>query len=251
MPPIKHAGPLKRTTLVDQLVESLCQDIFLGSLSPGEQLPPIRQLAVHYGVTVPTLQRAIARLEQMGLVETRQGSGMTVLDPMTCADPTALCAWLAALEPRPAAARRLVADVLELRRGLMVTLLIKIREQIKAPAFQAVRASADRLMKTCAQKPTDRAAILEAEVNMIQSLLMLQPQRAFGTVFNSVHRFIRSSNALQRALYADPEQAALTWKMILGFLKSSRQNEDLRWLISTVLMDQDNAALDRFEHPQD
>jgi DNA-binding FadR family transcriptional regulator len=41
----------------------------------------VRALATTHGVTVPTIQRVIARLEALGIAHARQGSGVSVLDP--------------------------------------------------------------------------------------------------------------------------------------------------------------------------
>ena len=54
--------------------------ILTGRHQPGDLLPPERDLAVQFGVDRHTLRSALSELEQLGLVQRRQGSGCRVLD---------------------------------------------------------------------------------------------------------------------------------------------------------------------------
>ena len=50
-----------------------------GELSPGDRLPPVRDLAQQLGVNVNTVRSAYSRLEADGLTQTRHGVGTVVL----------------------------------------------------------------------------------------------------------------------------------------------------------------------------
>ena len=54
--------------------------ILTGAHQPGDLLPPERDLATQFGVDRHTLRSALSELEQLGLVQRRQGSGCRVLD---------------------------------------------------------------------------------------------------------------------------------------------------------------------------
>ncbi|MGR3197641.1 MAG: GntR family transcriptional regulator [Paracoccus sp. (in: a-proteobacteria)] len=58
-----------------QISEMMVRDIAAGRLVDGQKLPPERQMAEAHGTTVRTLRKALAELEQQGLLERRQGSG--------------------------------------------------------------------------------------------------------------------------------------------------------------------------------
>lgn len=49
-----------------------------GSLTPGDRLPPVRQLANDLGLAAGTVARAYRRLESDGWVQTRRGGGTRV-----------------------------------------------------------------------------------------------------------------------------------------------------------------------------
>ncbi|MGA1342622.1 MAG: GntR family transcriptional regulator [Hyphomonas sp.] len=58
-----------------QLSEMLIREILAGHLVDGARLPPERRMAAELGVAVGTLRRALALLEEKGLLQRVQGSG--------------------------------------------------------------------------------------------------------------------------------------------------------------------------------
>lgn len=69
---------MKQAKLSDLILESLETMILEGSLRPGQQLPPERELAKQFEVSRPSLREAIQKLEAKGLVVRRQGGGTFV-----------------------------------------------------------------------------------------------------------------------------------------------------------------------------
>lgn len=61
-----------------QLAESLTKAIRSGQYAPGDALPSYKALAEEYGVAVGTVQSAIGRLREQGVIVTRHGTGSTV-----------------------------------------------------------------------------------------------------------------------------------------------------------------------------
>lgn len=53
----------------------LIREIAAGRLADGTRLPPEREMAAQFGISVGTLRRALLDLTQMGLLERIQGSG--------------------------------------------------------------------------------------------------------------------------------------------------------------------------------
>ena len=58
-----------------QLVDQVRAGIAAGSLTAGNQLPTVRQLAVDLAINPNTVMRAYRELELGGLLETHQGTG--------------------------------------------------------------------------------------------------------------------------------------------------------------------------------
>lgn len=64
-----------------QLSELLIRDIDAGRLLDGERLPPEREMAATLGTSIGTLRKALAELEQKGMLNRIQGSGNYVRKP--------------------------------------------------------------------------------------------------------------------------------------------------------------------------
>lgn len=61
-----------------QLVEQIKVHIISGKSAPGERLPSVRDWALRCKVNPNTLQRALAELEEMGLIYTERTNGKFV-----------------------------------------------------------------------------------------------------------------------------------------------------------------------------
>ena len=71
---------LRRTTASEELFTLLRDEILSGRYAPGEKLPPQRALATEYSLNATTVREAIKRLEQLRLVDARNGDAMRVSD---------------------------------------------------------------------------------------------------------------------------------------------------------------------------
>ncbi len=63
-----------------QLCDQLVQRIATGVYPRGSRMPAVRELAAEAGVNPNTMQRALAQLEQDGLVVTNRTAGRTVTE---------------------------------------------------------------------------------------------------------------------------------------------------------------------------
>ena len=66
-----------------QIVEQVRQQVSTGGLSPGDQLPTVRQLATDLRVNFNTVARAYRLLDEAGLISTQQGRGTYIWEGPT------------------------------------------------------------------------------------------------------------------------------------------------------------------------
>lgn len=109
-PLAEPAGRLGRETLADRLAARLWAQIEQGALASGDRLPTEASLAGTHGVSRSVVREAVHRLKSRGVLVSRQGSGVFVLQPPAHRplefDPAVLDSMTA------------VGHVLEVRRSL-------------------------------------------------------------------------------------------------------------------------------------
>ena len=69
-----------RPAVSDRVFRTLADAVLSGRYEPGEKLPTQRRLAADLGVNMTSVREALKRLEQLRLVESRQGDAMRVTD---------------------------------------------------------------------------------------------------------------------------------------------------------------------------
>lgn len=87
-PPSLRVVTTDPTPPYEQLRRQFVDLIGSGALSPGDRLPPLRQLAADLGLAVGTVGRTYRELEVAGLIASRRGGGTRVL-PTPGAPPAA------------------------------------------------------------------------------------------------------------------------------------------------------------------
>ncbi|MEM8556343.1 MAG: FadR/GntR family transcriptional regulator [Bacteroidota bacterium] len=71
-------APVARRSLPDDLARRITQLIEAEGLAAGDRLPTITELARRFGVGTPTLREALTKLETLGTVTVKHGSGVYV-----------------------------------------------------------------------------------------------------------------------------------------------------------------------------
>lgn len=72
---VKNKNTTKQLPIYIQVSELLHREIAAGHWLPGDKLPIEAELATKLGVAIGTLRKSLAKLEEDGLLERRQGSG--------------------------------------------------------------------------------------------------------------------------------------------------------------------------------
>ena len=76
---MKHSfAPMEKQSLSDRLARQIRESIQSGDFQRGDRLPAIMEMARRFGVGHPTIREALKKLEAMGVVQIRHGSGVFV-----------------------------------------------------------------------------------------------------------------------------------------------------------------------------
>lgn len=70
--------PVIRQRLSEKLADRIAASIATGQLRPGDQLPPIIEMARSFRVAPATVREALMRLETRGVIDIRHGAGVFV-----------------------------------------------------------------------------------------------------------------------------------------------------------------------------
>jgi len=103
--------PTKPTRVSAQIADQIRASILAGEFSPGEKLPPERELAELFGVSRPSVRQAINMLASTGMVISSQGVGTIVLSIVDSASETHLSELLRVEQER-------ALEILEVRKGV-------------------------------------------------------------------------------------------------------------------------------------
>ena len=184
-------------TVAAGIERRLALEILRGERPPGSQLPPVRRLALDHGVTAPTIQRVIDRLEAGGLVSARRGSGVTVNDPQRSGDLSLLPLWFEALAGQPERAARVLADFLELRRVMAA--------HLARTALPRIAAAAPRLvtLALAVERAGSLAEVAATDAAFTAAVVEAAGQSAIAAIFHTTSRLVREVPRLDEALYGD------------------------------------------------
>ncbi len=100
--------PVMRQNLSDDIAQRISQLIHTGKYESGARLPAISHMARQFGVGAPTLREALKKLETLGVVDIRHGSGVYVnrtADSMLISNPVF----------EVTASKKLLVDLIEAR----------------------------------------------------------------------------------------------------------------------------------------
>lgn len=186
--------PPDRQRVDEQITASIADAILDGAFPPGSALPPERELAEQLGVNRTSLRQGLARLQQMGLIESRHGSGNVVRDPQELTHPAVVEALIRRLGPE------FLVELLEIRAALG-PLIGRLAAQRSGP--EGDEALRDAL--AAVRDARGAGALQAADLAYFRVLIHGTRNRALGLLYRWVDdAFGGREHELTRA-YDDPE----------------------------------------------
>jgi GntR family transcriptional repressor for pyruvate dehydrogenase complex len=184
--------PPDRQRVDEQIAASIAEAILDGAFPPGSALPPERDLAEQLGVNRTSLRQGLARLQQMGLIEARHGSGNLVRDPQALTHPEVVEALVRRLGPE------FLVELLEIRAALG-PLIGRLAAQRSLPEDgEALRAALVAVRD--AESATTRQA---ADLDYFRVLIHSSRNRALGLLYRWVEQAFGGREHELTAAYDD------------------------------------------------
>jgi GntR family transcriptional repressor for pyruvate dehydrogenase complex len=103
--------PIKPKKVSSQIADQIRSSILAGEFTPGDKLPPERELAEMFGVSRPSVREALNILAAAGLVMSYQGGGTVVMSLVETAAGNPLMGLIRIEQER-------ALDVIEVRKGM-------------------------------------------------------------------------------------------------------------------------------------
>jgi len=127
--------------LADQVADALAAEVREGRFGEGDRLPTEAVLAAQFGVSRTVVREAVSRLKSLGLVDSRQGSGVYVraagVEPLR-------------FEMPHMASREAVIQMAELRRALEAEVAALAAERRSPDDLRRIREAIDALQAAVA-----------------------------------------------------------------------------------------------------
>lgn len=197
--------PPDRQRVDERIATTIADAILDGVFPPGSTLPPERDLAERLGVNRTSLRQGLARLQQMGLIEVRHGSGSVVRDPEGLTHPAVVEALVRKLGPD------FLVELLEIRAALGPLI----------GRLAAARSTPEDAEALCAalevvQQADTAAARQAADLAYFRVLIHSTRNRALGLLYRWVeHAFGGREHALTGA-YDDADPVLTDLRAING-----------------------------------
>src|SRR5580698_6473800 len=178
-------GPVARSSVVDAVADRLRGEILAGRLAPGVKIPSERELAFALGVNRLTLRAALARLEALGLITTRHGSGTVVSDWRERAGLDTLATLIGSLRPEDPSWRELIVSLLEVRRILAAEAVGLAAERHTEEDLSAMRMRAEEQL----DHVKDPLAFARGDVAFVRAIVHTSKNVALEMLLNTFARF--------------------------------------------------------------
>jgi GntR family transcriptional repressor for pyruvate dehydrogenase complex len=178
------------------------------------RLPSERELSLALGVNRLTLRAALARLEALGLVTTRHGSGTVVASWRERAGLDMLATLLGSATEEDPSWVELLVSLLEMRRMLASEAVALAAERHTDEDLDAMRTLADEQ----STRVGDPLAFARGDVAFVRAIARAARNVGLELVLNTFSRFADEQPALVEKLYDNREEATAYYEVVISLV---------------------------------
>jgi GntR family transcriptional regulator, transcriptional repressor for pyruvate dehydrogenase complex len=172
--------------LSDQVADALSTEIRKGRFAVGNKLPSEAALALQFSVSRTVVREAVSRLKSIGLVESRQGSGVFIKDP----------GFLPLnFDARLAVSKQAVIQMVEVRRALEAEVAALAAKRRTAADIKRIRQSIVAL-----DKAVDAGGDgVEQDVNYHRAIADAAKNQFLISTLDYLRQFLHGATRVTRA----------------------------------------------------
>ena len=206
--------------LSDQVAEQLAAEIRRGGLAPGDKLPTEARLVEQFCVSRTVVREAVSRLKSLGLVDSRQGSGVFV---QALAEFAPLN-----FESRHTASQEAVVQMVEVRRALeaeVAALAAQRRTRTDMRRIHAAVKALDSAVQSGGNGVAEDVQFHRAIAVAARNPFLLQTLEYLGQFLHGATQVTRANEArrLDFAQQVQHEHAAIVQALEAGDAEAARQ----------------------------
>lgn len=233
-------GPVARASVVDAVADRLQNEILAGRITAGSRLPSERELSLALGVNRLTLRAALARLEAIGLVSTRHGSGTEVVPWRERAGLEALPMVLSSVERSEPEYLELMASLLEIRRILVSEGVALAAERHTEDDIAAMK----RVTAEQKERVADPLTFARGDLDLLRVLVRAARNVGLELILNSFMRLPEQHPAITADIYDRREESLPFYDMVVALVQS-RDGDAARGTLRTAFNAMDADWLSR------
>ena len=206
--------------LSDQVADQLAAEIRRGGLAPGDRLPTEARLVEQFGVSRTVVREAVSRLKSLGLVDSRQGSGVFVRQPSSFAPLN--------FEAQHAASQEAVIQMVEVRRALEAEVAALAAQRRSAADMQRIEAAVQALdgaVKAGGNGVSEDVQFHRAIADASGNPFLIQTLEYLGQFLHGATQVTRANEArrVDFAQQVQHEHAAIVQALEAGDPEAARQ----------------------------
>lgn len=200
--------PVLRQSLSDDLAQRVDQLIRNERYQPGDRLPAINEMARRFGVGHPTLREALRKLETLGIVEIRHGSGVYVgkgINALLVSNPII----------GAAVSKKLLVDLIEARMAI----------EIQSAALAALNATQEHLdgmrqtLTTASENLTDNTVLNSANMTFHRLIALASGNAVIAQLLEVLSNLFQREQRVILDIYGSREKDHAEHLEILDALK--------------------------------
>ena len=188
-------APVLKQSLSDKLAQRIRAMIQKGEYTQGDRLPPIMEMAKRFGVGHPTIREALKKLETMGFVEIRHGSGVYV-------SRSEEVLVLASPDYGGEVTKKLLLDLINTRMPLEV---MSVAEAVKH-ATLADLVEMRRLLTTAGQNLADDVVLNEVNMGFHRQIALASGNTVLLQLLDVLHDLFTNEQRLILDIFGSRER---------------------------------------------